>query len=233
MLAVSPGQSRVQCYHSDRAVTWPAALPVTIPSPVQHQQSNTTTTPAPLPAPPPAVPAAQQPAATSQVEPGHAAARRGGVRRREGWGAGRGEAPGGVQRTCASSILTQSNPTHRSSPPSYGLITQHCASHALNPNPNPTPPQPHAHVPNDCTGCDWVCCCCTAALYGRRHLGGVEGSTQVPVDVEYGSLDFSITQVGKEWEGTGWGSWWQGVSVEEHGLWGGRLWRDGRTEERP
>ncbi|PNW77284.1 hypothetical protein CHLRE_10g429850v5 [Chlamydomonas reinhardtii] len=27
------------------------------------------------------------------------------------------------------------------------------------------------------------------------HLGGVEGSTQVPVDVEYGSLDFSITQL--------------------------------------
>ncbi|KAG2422945.1 hypothetical protein HYH02_015381 [Chlamydomonas schloesseri] len=27
------------------------------------------------------------------------------------------------------------------------------------------------------------------------HLGGMEGSTQVPVDVEYGSLDFSVTQL--------------------------------------
>ncbi|KXZ56482.1 hypothetical protein GPECTOR_1g431 [Gonium pectorale] len=27
------------------------------------------------------------------------------------------------------------------------------------------------------------------------HLGGVEGSTQVPLDVEYGSLDFSVVQL--------------------------------------
>lgn len=30
----------------------------------------------------------------------------------------------------------------------------------------------------------------------HRHIGGVEGATQVPMDVEYGSLDFSVTQVG-------------------------------------